>query len=451
MINIEFNQYRLEDICELITDGSHSSPKSTKSGMPMASVKDMTEIGIDYSKCRRISFEDFNKIKKQNCSPILNDILVSKDGSVMSEVIVNKNPEEIVLLSSIAILRTKKEFNPYYLKYYLKSPSVDNLIKSGYVTGTVLPRIILKDFKRLPIFIPKSKKLENSIAFILKLLDDKIELNINIIKTLSNTTKAIFKSWFINFDPVKAKSECRVTGLPKEIINLFPDSFEDSEMGEIPKGWMVTSLKNCSLEIESGSRPKGGIDKNLNEGIPSVGAESIYSAGMFDYSKIKYVSSDFANNVFSGWVKNYDVALYKDGAMVGDPSRVSLFGEQFPFKKFMVNEHTFLIRSGLLGQFFLYQLLQTPQASNYLNVCGASKGAQPGLNQEEIKNLKFVCPENNIIEKFDFLTKNMVIKQLSLGKQILSIKQIRDALIPKLISGKLRLKDAEKYLEKADI
>ena len=104
----------------------------------------------------------------------------------------------------------------------------------------------------------------------------------------------------MDFDPVRAKAEGRSTGLPAEISDLFPDSFEDSELGEIPSGWRVEELGDCSLDISSGSRPKGGIDKNLSFGIPSIGAESIAPIGQFNFSKTKWVDAAFAESTIKG-------------------------------------------------------------------------------------------------------------------------------------------------------
>jgi restriction endonuclease S subunit len=137
----------------------------------------------------------------------------------------------------------------------------------------------------------------------------------------------------------------------------FPDSFEDSELGAIPSGWEVAELGDCELDVESGRRPKGGIDKNLASGIPSIGAESIAPVGQFDFSKTKWVDNDFADSSSKGWIQNFDVALYKDGGKPGEfRPRTALYGDGFPFDKAMVNEHVFLLRSILLGQPYLYYL-----------------------------------------------------------------------------------------------
>ena len=293
---------------------------------------------------------------------------------------------------------------------------------------------------------------QKTIAHILGTLDDKIELNQKMNQTLEEIAKAIFKSWFVDFDPVRAKAEGRSTGLPPEISDLFPDELVDSEIGEIPSGWAVTPLSECAIEIESGRRPKGGIDKSLRQGIPSVGAESIAPAGEFDYSKVKYVTADFAEKMKKGRVQNFDVALYKDGGKPGQfIPRVGIYGNGFPFEHFYVNEHVFLLRSEQLGQPFLYRLISSRAFLDQLIAKGSAKAAQPGLNQTEVVESTFVRPSRDALAAFNDKTRPLLKRQFLLGKENEVLSELRDTLLPKLISGELRIPDAEKFLEEAGI
>lgn len=359
-----------------------------------------------------------------------------------------KESNRFLLNQRVGRLRVKdiNKVNPRYLFYVLNSKDVLCDVRSRANSG-VQVNLTTKGILDTLINLP-SINVQNTIAHILGTLDDKIELNQKMNQSLEEIAKAIFKSWFVDFDPVHAKVDGRPTGLPDEISDLFPDEFVDSELGKIPKGWAVKTLKDVDLEIESGKRPKGGIDKDLIDGIPSVGAESIDTPGVFDFSIVKYVPEEFTFNVQKGWVKNYDVALYKDGAFV---SKVSLYGDSFPFSKFMVNEHVFLLRSIKLGQFFLYRLFFSDLIKNQLIAMGTSKAAQPGLNQQEVASSTFICPTQKLSDYFNELVKPLVKKQLLLGKESQVLGSIRDALLPKLISGELQIPDAEKFLEDAGV
>jgi type I restriction enzyme, S subunit len=317
--------------------------------------------------------------------------------------------------------------------------------------GSVQKNLYVSQISKYEILVPSIYQ-QKAITHILGTLDDKIELNKKMNQTLEDIAKAIFKSWFVDFDPVRAKAEGRPTGLPPEISDLFPDILMDSEIGDIPKGWLITPLSECLVEIESGRRPKGGIDKSLTEGIPSVGAESTAPAGQFDFSKVKYVTAAFAGKMNKGKVQNFDVALYKDGGKPGQfIPRVGIYGDGFPFENFYINEHVFLLRSKKLGQPFLYRLISSYGVLDQLISKGSVKAAQPGLNQGEVIGSTFVFPTEDLISHFNEITLPILKKQFVLGKENEVLSELRDTLLPKLISGELRIPDAEKFLEEAGI
>lgn len=144
----------LESISKRITDGAHGSPKSTDVGYPMASVKDMRTWGIDIESCRKISKEDYLQLVRSDCKPLKNDILIAKDGSYLKHIFVTQEEVDLVVLSSIAILRPNEEaVNPFVLSYMLKQRSVLERMKN-YVSGAVIQRIVIKDFKKFKVVLP---------------------------------------------------------------------------------------------------------------------------------------------------------------------------------------------------------------------------------------------------------------------------------------------------------
>lgn len=144
---------KLEEISRRITDGSHWSPKSIDQGYPMASVKDMHNWGINIEKCRTISEEDFNNLVRNDCKPMKNDVLIAKDGSYLKHIFVTEEEINLVILSSIAIIRPNELIKPRLLAHYLKQPNVKSRM-AGFVTGAALPRIILKDFRKFLVLLP---------------------------------------------------------------------------------------------------------------------------------------------------------------------------------------------------------------------------------------------------------------------------------------------------------
>ncbi|WP_318785961.1 restriction endonuclease subunit S [Methanimicrococcus hacksteinii] len=173
----EWKKTTLEDICIKITDGSHFSPKEQQTGYPMYSVKDMDEYGFDQSKCKLISENDFLKMVQNDCVPQQNDVLVAKDGSYLKHIFLIKEQKDEAVLSSIAIFRPDiSKIEPIYLVYILKNPITKQIISDNYVSGSALPRIVLKDFKKIELLIPPLSE-QKKIAYTLSTLDNKIELN----------------------------------------------------------------------------------------------------------------------------------------------------------------------------------------------------------------------------------------------------------------------------------
>lgn len=151
-----WERVRLESVCARITDGSHASPKSVDAGFPMASVKDMHDWGIDTKGCRLISHDDFDKLVKADCKPLVNDVLIAKDGSYLKHCFVIQKEIDLVILSSIAILRPNDRIDPHYLSFTLREPHIKERMK-GYVSGAALPRIILREFRGFEIVLPSDQ------------------------------------------------------------------------------------------------------------------------------------------------------------------------------------------------------------------------------------------------------------------------------------------------------
>lgn len=150
----EWSIKTIGELCSLVTDGAHASPPSVDAGKAMASVKDMTGQGFDLSGARTISEADFERLTQSNCRPEQGDVLIAKDGSYLKHVFVFSGGQEVVILSSIAILRPNLErVLPHFFAQVLRQDSTKAMM-AGYVSGVAVPRIILKDFKKMKLLIP---------------------------------------------------------------------------------------------------------------------------------------------------------------------------------------------------------------------------------------------------------------------------------------------------------
>ena len=188
----DWTEVSLNDVCTRITDGSHYSPVDTPdSPYHMYSVKDMETYGFNPSSCKHISEGDFQKMRRGDCVPLLNDILVAKDGSYLKEIFICSEEKDEAILSSIAIFRPDTNIiMPEILLYLLKQPSVRKDVGDNYVSGSALPRIVLKDFKKYRFMLPPMGK-QLKIGSVLHAIRMQTKANIDEIQCLSSTRDAL--------------------------------------------------------------------------------------------------------------------------------------------------------------------------------------------------------------------------------------------------------------------
>lgn len=196
----------IDDVCSLVTDGAHNSPKSVEKGYYMASVKDFTEYGFEFSSCRQISEEDYEKLRKHGCVPEKDDVLVGKDGArYFEDIIIYRQDEQPALLSSIAILRANpKKITPEFLYYTLKIPAIKKDVRDNYGSGSAIPRVVLKDFKRMPFSYPDIDE-QRKITAVCSVIDAKIQVNNAINKNLEQQADAIYQSFFSPKSDIQGK------------------------------------------------------------------------------------------------------------------------------------------------------------------------------------------------------------------------------------------------------
>ena len=308
-----------------------------------------------------------------------------------------------------------------FLAYFLKSQYGQSEIAKNTVGSTQL-KLPLYGIKNIEVPLPSIDE-QRAIAHILGTLDDKIELNRKMNRTLEAIARAIFKSWFVDFDPVRAKAEGRDPGLPKEIADLFPDEFEESEIGEIPKGWKIAELGDVVEILDSRRVPLSARERAKRQGpYPYYGA-----AGVLDHVD---------EYLFEG----VHVLMGEDGSVIDENDHPFV---QYVWGQFWVNNHAHVLRgtSGISNE-YLFLFLKQVNIRPY--VTGA---VQPKLNQRNLKSIPFVKPPQNICTVFSNLTDALFARLRSNTDECVTLSRLRDTLLPKLISGELRVPDAERILE----
>ncbi len=307
------------------------------------------------------------------------------------------------------IVRGNREADTRFLMYALAVTDI-----SGYLTGSTMPKLTQGNMNRIPILTPPLPE-QRAIAHILGTLDDKIELNRRMNATLEAIARAIFRSWFVDFDPVRAKAEGRDPGLPEEIAALFPDSFEESELGWIPAGWEVATLAQVSENYDSKRIPLSRRVREKRPGkYPYYGATSI----------MDYVDDYLFDGIY--------LLVGEDGSVIDDFGNPAL---QYVWGQFWVNNHAHVLQ-GTRGfsteQLFL--ALQHVQIGPY--VTGA---VQPKLNQGNMNQIPVIQASDSINSAFQSVIDPLFAQIRANTNQISTLAALRDTLLPKLISGEIRV------------
>ena len=391
----------LADVCKVVTDGSHYSPHSVQKGKYMVSVKDFTEYGFDFSQCRQISEQDYEKLQKGGCVPEYQDILVGKDGArYFEDIILYRQYERPTLLSSIAILRCdESKIMPEFLYYLLKMPSVQKNVKENYGSGSAIPRIVLKDFRRMPVQYPDIKTQE-AIVSILQCIDEKIQVNLRINKNLEQQAQAYFNELFV-VNAVPTWSECTLSDIGTIVAGGTPSKSKPEYYAKQGIAWIT---------------PKDlAVDKSK---FISHGANDISELG---FSKSSATKMPAGTVLFSSRAPIGYIAIAQNEVTTNQG-----------FKSVVPNEN--------IGTAYVYFLLK--------NLLPTIEGMASGSTFKEIsgtgmKSVPTIMPDMSTIQRFNIFCEPIFKEQEVLEAENHRLSILRDSLLPKLMSGELDISDID--------
>ncbi len=289
-----------------------------------------------------------------------------------------------------------------------------------------MPNLNSQVLKSLPVRLPPISE-QKAVAHILGTLDDKIELNRRMNETLEAMAQAIFKSWFVDFDPVRAKTEGHDPGLPKIVVDLFPDSFEESELGPIPMGWSAGRIRDLCQQIENGGTPKRQVEDYWHpEEVPWLTSGEVRQG--FIVRTENFISREGLDNSSAKmWpCLTTVVALY--GATAGYASLLGmeLCANQACCALIPVTEagcFNFLAVSSALGHF-----QQQTRGS-----------AQQNLSQSIVADLPTIVPPKDVLAAFDRQVQPSLSRCVQNIVESVVLATIRDALLPKMLSGDIHI------------
>ena len=432
MANSQWLECRLADACGSIDYGLTASATDIDTGPRFLRITDIVGGSIDWNSVPHVVADPAASAKYRLDD---GDIVIARTGASTGASAYVKNPPAAVFASYLVRLKAKEEFDSRFLAYYLKSDAFWTFIRGVLGDKSAQPNASASTMTQAPLRAPRSIGTQRAIAHILGTLDDKIELNRRMNETLEAIARALFKSWFVDFDPVRSKSEGRDPGLPPHLADLFPDSFDDSDLGEIPKGWRVGRFGDVVEQARDQEDPFSSPDALFHH----------FSIPAFDDGQSPRVEYGASIKSQKSHVPAGVILLSK---LNPDIERVWLVDVRTGERAVCSTE--FLVLRGLppFTRSHVYCLARSPLFRRQIEglVTGTSKSHQRA-QVESILNLPVVVPPSPIAAAFGRSADALLARTLEGRRESRALGGLRDVLVPKLISGELRAADAERVVE----
>jgi type I restriction enzyme S subunit len=424
----EWPRLSLREAKITLIDCDHRTPPASQAGYPYVAIPQLRNGRIDLSDVRRITPENFVEWTRK-AKPLPNDVVLSRRCNPGETAFVPPGLE-FALGQNLVLLRADGTMvYPPFLRWLVRGPEWWEQIGKFLNVGAVFDSLRCADIPNFELRIPPLPE-QRAIAHILGTMDDKIELNRRMNETLEAIARALFRSWFVDFDPVRAKAEGRDPGLPKHIADLFPSCFVDSELGEMPEGWEIGTLADfASLNPETWSR----------DTRPEV---------------INYI--DLSN---TKWGRIEAVAAYPQKDAPSRAQRVlrprdTIVGTVRPGN----GSYAFITEDGLTGstgfavlrprkaEYAEFVYLAATVRDNIESLSHlADGGAYPAVRPEVVAATQVVQANKKVLTGFSKNITPLLQRIAQNERESRILAALRDTLLPKLISGELRVKDAERF------
>lgn len=425
-----FRQVDAQSFCHAVVDGTHASPKQAAAGRRLVTSKHIKNGRVDLSTAYLISEADFQEINRRSRVDQW-DVIFTMIGTIgESALVVDEAPD--FAIKNVGLFKSRDELSGRWLYYFLQAPEaraeLDHRKK-----GSTQQYISLGDLRSFPLLVPLERDTTQSIVSILQSFDDRIDLLRQTNVTLEAIAQALFKSWFVDFDPVRAKAEGREPeGMDAATANLFSSELEDSELGGVPWGWKVQSLGSVAGNLREQAKPE-----LLDPDTPYVGLEHM------PRKSIALMDRGDAEGLASGkfWYSPCDI----------------LFGRLRPyFHKVGVAAEKGICSTDILvvrphqPEWFGYCVGQFSSDALIAYATQVSNGARmPRVGWKDLAAYKVVTPPHDVAAAFDRLVRPMITRIHQNIEHARTLANVRDTLLPRLISGKLRLPNAEHEIEAA--
>jgi type I restriction enzyme S subunit len=412
----------LEDCMEAIIDYRGKTPQKTTFGIPLITAK-IVKRGQILKPDEFISPEDYDSWMRRGF-PKSGDIIITTEAP-LGEVAQLDN-RTVALAQRLITLRGKADFlDNTFLKYLMQSEFVQNQLKA-MASGSTVSGIKQSELRKINLLIPSIAE-QRAIAHILGTLDDKIELNRRMNETLEAMVRAIFKSWFVDFDPVRAKAEGRKpAGMDAETAALFPSEFEEIEGREVPKGWRVKPLSSI-IDLLGGGTPKTSVQEYWNGDIPWFSVvDAPNDSDLFVIDTEKHITQ--------AGIENSSTNILPVGTTIitarGTVGKLALVGVQMA-----MNQSCYGIKGtqeypDYYIHFLLKRTINELQQQTHGTVFET-------ITRQTFDGIEIIVPPALIAQKFDTMVQANLEKIRNDLMESRTLAQIRDTLLPKLMSGEI--------------
>ncbi|MFM5858737.1 restriction endonuclease subunit S [Aeromonas veronii] len=434
----------LEDCLDALIDYRGKTPVKTDYGVPLVTAK-VIKGGRIETPTEFIAPEDYDSWMRRGI-PLAGDVVMTTEAP-LGEV-AQLGAEQVALAQRVITLRGKTGFlDNAYLLYLLQTEEMQDQLKSR-ATGTTVLGIKQSELRKVRVKVPPFD-LQQSVAGALKTLEDRIALLRETNATLESIAETLFKSWFVDFDPVHARARGeQPAGLGPEVAALFPDSFEESELGMVPKGWSWSVLGNVCTD-HGGTIQTGPFGSQLHasdyvqEGTPVVMPKDI-SGRRVDGGTAARIGMSDVERLFRHQLQIGDIVFSRRG----DVEKHALIGELE--QGWLCGTGCLLVRPGKnwCSPGFLSRLLDLKSTKRWLtqHAVGAT---MPNLNTGILASVPVLLPSREVLMEFEQLTHVLDTRISENNATIQTLANLRDTLLPRLISGQLRLPDAEAMVSEA--
>jgi len=419
----EWQTVKLEDCLETLIDYRGKTPDKKSLGIPLVTAK-IVKAGRIATPQEFISPDDYDSWMRRGI-PKAGDVVITTEAP-LGEVAQLGN-EKVALAQRLITLRGKpNSLDNSFLRFLLQSKDIQSQLHSR-ASGTTVTGIKQSELRKIFLSLPPLPE-QKAITSILSSLDDKIELNRRMNETLEAMAKAIFKDWFVDFGPTRAKQEGRAAYLPEQLWSLFPEAI-DPETG-LPMGWEEKSLDEIA-DFLNGLALQKYPPLDNEDSLPVI--------------KIAELRSGITEKSGSASRQIPDKYIVKDGDFLFSWSG-SLVTKFWTEGEGALNQHLFKVTSPNYPTWFYTQWVYE-HLEDFQRIAASKATTMGHIQRGHLTAAKVICPQSDLMNPMSDLMTPLVEKTIENSLESRTLAELRDRLLPKLMSGEIRVKDADQMVE----